>query len=501
MRRTLIVTFTLLLALLSAQPRQLPVVEIQGEGQVKIPLSQRGPLQFVAEAPRDSIPYLTPTTLPMALGTFGLPRARLKGAFEARMGTDFTLDLKARLHGLHPALPYLRVNIEEQALPNSFDRQSFEAFAKVVPDSTMEFDTRLRWQSADAAAYQQSAFNLAFFHRADSLRDRNWVLRNLSSSLWWENSSQLHDGSRTRHHNPGFWHSHSLETGKHRVDSRFGSSMGRFGLGSVYELPLKYPGLKKAQAGLMTDFRHLLPMLEVSYEKVFNPRFRLVAGNYPSLEPLTRSELAELYPWAGQPRLGRMPMSPLDLRIAVDHTLPPLFGLQPGPREKTPQNSLRISWRSAYDYNRPVLRAATVAATPVVSMEPAWNNALSADARIRLPWGWLEQTLSLPLEHLPHQRLIRSPYSPMLTASTAFTYKIGTFDASIRLAQYLHQEDQLGHNLPEVSDLSIKAAYSPCPALQLTAELLNVFNTPRHLWKGLPDQGRELRVGARYLWR
>jgi len=241
--------------------------------------------------------------------------------------------------------------------------------------------------------------------------------------------------------------------------------------------------------------------VDLHYEKLFSTRLKLQAGNYPSLTPLSRTALMDAYPWAGQPRLGRAQMSPIDIRLRLEQALPAWFGLQPNHRERTPQNSLSVALRSTFSYSHPILRQANIGPIPKLMLEPLWENNLSALAKVRLPWGWLEQELTVGLQHLPHQGDIRAPYSPLLGSSTAYRYADGKLEAGILLEQYYNREDHLGRNLREFIDFSLDAAYQICTRVLINLEVQNLLGGRYILFRGLPDRGREIRLGASYTWR
>ena len=476
-----------------------------GEGKVQMPLAQRGTPLFQAAVPVDSLPYFTPSSLPWYSGSILPFYPPLKGRLQARLGTDWSAGIGARLYRLHPMLPHVVLDTDYDFLPQSFVSQRYSLYAEAVPDSSLEFQTLIKYLVSDADAYHNNAFTMIFIHNADSLRDRSWGLRKVRNRLWWENSSQLHTGYRDRHTVPGFWHSHSLSIDNHHLDNQFGSSMGRFSISSAFAIPYGIKGVRKLSAGFMSDMYHLLPLVNIHYEKAIAPRLRLQAGNYPELLPITRTELLEQFPWAGQARLGRPRMSPLDFRLRLEMDLP---GRQPSSSRQSPaqdpdaaQPSISLCLRNSYHYNEPVLRQAGGSAIPSQRFEPLWHNSLSASARIKLPWAWLDQALSLELRHLPHQNGIRAPYSPMITSSTSLRYTSARLEASAELLQLYHRKDQFGGKLPEFIDLNLSASYLLCKRISLVAQLQNLLGNRLFYWKGLPPKKRELSLGVIYLWK
>jgi outer membrane receptor protein involved in Fe transport len=134
-------------------------------------------------------------------------------------------------------------------------------------------------------------------------------------------------------------------------------------------------------------------------------------------------------------------------------------------------------------------------------LEPLWQNSLSAQAGFRLPWGQINQSLSLDLRHLPHQRYIREPYSELINSRTQFSGRYQSLTASMSLDQRYSRKDHLGGYLPESIDISLEAGWQVCRNLRIRAELTNLLGSKYIQWRGLPQTGRELRLGASYTWR
>jgi hypothetical protein len=83
-------------------------------------------------------------------------------------------------------LPLVVLDTDYDFLPQSFDSQRYSLYAQAVPDSSLEFQTLIKYLGSDADAYHNNAFAMIFIHTADSLRDRSWGLRRVRNRLWWE---------------------------------------------------------------------------------------------------------------------------------------------------------------------------------------------------------------------------------------------------------------------------------------------------------------------------
>lgn len=501
MKQAIFCVILICFSALVAQPVQLPVVEIQGEGQVRIPLAKRGALPFISSEVSDSLEHFIPNSLPAFRPLDSKINPPLKARFAGSLGTDWQLRLTGSVYGLDPVIPHLRLDLNQLYYPLQHRYLEHQLHALLMPESGLQLSTRVRHQYADAKSYRGSAFTWGFYHHADSLMDKSYSLTQLQTRVWWESSSQRSFGNSIRHNTPGLWHEHSIHKDKHHLTNSLGSSMGRFAFSSVYELPFEVKGLKHASAGLMSDMGHLWPRLQAHYEHTFRAGTVLWAGNYPALIPQTRASLLESYPWALQPRLGKAVLSPMDIRLGLTEELPYISKAIPGTGQKSPANRIGITFRSAFAYNRPVLRDTGLSRLPYLNLESMWENDISLNAQIRLPWVDISQDLSLQLRHLHHQNLIRAPYSSLVESHTAIGCKYDKLDARLSLDQFFCQEDHQGKNLPEAIDLSLNARYQLLAQLTLQAELLNVFNS-RHLsWKGLPGTHREFRIGAGWLYR
>ncbi|MCB5229171.1 MAG: hypothetical protein LHW44_03755 [Candidatus Cloacimonetes bacterium] len=493
------VLFILLCGMLVAQTSELPVVEIMGDAQVKIPLAKRSSLPFTIITHSDSLGPFFPVGIPPIPKPASPYKKPLKGWFSGRVNTDWNVFAQGSLYNLHRRVPHLRVDLENRFLPDHFKHMDHQAFASLVFDDTFQPKSRLHYQHSSADQYVANALYLSASHHADSLSDKGITLHQVDTRLWWENTWQRNASERDYHLNPGFWNSHRLQYEDHLVDTHLGSAMGRFAIASAYHVTLRFSGLMKASLGLMSDLHHVLPQIQVHYERPLSPSLLLQAGNYPGMQPLTRSQLMQQYPWGIQPTLGSIPFSPLDMKAQITYTLPPIWKDIYSHQSPQPLNNITGGIRSAYTYNQPVLKEGNTP-IPIISLEPAWNHSLSCNALFRLPWGVLRQELAFNLNYLPHQGGIRAPYSPRFISQTSFSYQYRKLVANLILDQCYNQKDHQKRNLPEVIDLSLTTQYRYSPALWFEGGLQNILNKAHIQWEGLPTEGRKLYLQAKYIW-
>ena len=194
--------------------------EIMGEGKVQMPLAQRGTPLFQAAVPVDSLPYFTPSSLPWYSGSILPFYPPLKGRLQARLGTDWSTGIDARLYRLHPMLPQVVLDTDYDFLPQSFDSQRYSLYAQAVPDSSLEFQTLIKYLVSDADAYHNNAFTMIFIHNATACGPLLGTEEGEETACGGKTSSQLHTGYRDRHKSRVFAQS-SLSIDNHHLDNQF----------------------------------------------------------------------------------------------------------------------------------------------------------------------------------------------------------------------------------------------------------------------------------------
>ncbi len=486
---------------LLAQSHVLPSLEVLGEAPIKIPLGPKTSLPFVSAEAQDSLPDFYFSSVPN-LQTISLPKnPALKGRFAARLTSAGRLGLSASLYNPYPKLSHAKMDIYDEFLSRGFHQQNYQIGASVLADSTLDLDVFMSYKSSSAKAYQADAFTLSAAFTVDDIAETDIFLKDIHNRFWWETSFQNYGSKDSKHQNPGFWHSSSIQFEDHVIDSSVGTSMGRLAIQSSYRSNLEYQGVTLLKAGLMSDMYHLLPYLDVYWQKSINPDLLLIAANNPSLKSYKRSSLLEEYPWAGQNRKGRAQMSPINLNFRAQHALPTILGQSLSLEEYHPQNHVAIQVQSAYIYNDVVLVQNPSATLPALSLQSAWKNSVDIQGSVTLPWGMVTQSIKTNLEYLPHQNMIRKPYSPLVELKTAFIHEKETYQASINLNQHYFMKDQQGRPLSKAIDLSLLGSWKLMPGWKLCAEWRNIFGLAHTEFKGLPLPKREVLLGVQYLWR
>lgn len=500
MRKLLLFILLCVCFSLAAKPHVLPSLEVLGEGQVKIPLGPRGALSFEGVEVRDSLPDFIPSTqqiLPMK------PREELptlRGRFAADLSIAPSFKLSASLYHLHPRLEFVRADVYDKFFRKGFSHQDYMLGAAIQAHDALKINTALRYQDASAKGYQSNAFLWGIAFDLDDLLDKNWPLKDIHTSLWWENSSHCHDSLSTKHRHPGIWHHHTISLKDHTVENLFGTSLGRFAALSAYHTPWEYKELKLQKLGLMSDMSHILPVVDVYWQHSPSPKWLLSAANAPTLKHYNRSMFLADYHWAAQTDKGRARMVPLNLQLKLQRALPSLFGSY-SYQDKSPQNSVSLGIYSSFIYNAEVLIQTQDAALPYLNLEPKWHNRLQIAAMLRFPWFALNQSLSANLEHLPHQNHIRAPYSPIFEADTSLCHERQDYNLYLQFKQSYNCKDHQGRSLPEALSLDLGGSYLLLPQLRLKAEISNLLGRSLIVFNGLPQQNQEFRLGAQYLWR
>ncbi len=500
MRKLLLLVLICSCCFLSAKTHVLPSLEVLGEGQVKIPLGPRGALSFESTEVRDSLPDFIPSTqqlLPMQADE-SLPA--LRGRFSADLSIAPSFTLSASLYHLHPKLEFVRAEACDKFFTKGFSHQDYQLGAAIQAHRSFKLTTALRYQDAGAKGYQSNAFlfNMAF--DLDDLQDKTWLLRDLHTRLWWENSSHHYDSLSTKHQQPGIWHRHTVSLKGHKIENLLGTSLGRFAALSAYHTPIGYKELRLQKLGLMSDMSHILPVVDIYWQHSPTPKWLLSVANIPTLKHYNRSMFLADYHWAEQTDKGRAQMAPLNLQLKLQRALPSLFGSY-SYRDSSPQNSVSLGIYSSYIYNAPVLVAKGNAALPYLNLEPKWHNRLQLSSLLSFPWFTLNQSLCANLEHLPHQNHIRTPYSPVFEAITSLRHERQDYDLYLQFKQSYNCKDHLGRSLPEALSLDLGGSWMPLPHLKLKAELINLLGRPLVVFNGLPTQNQEFRLGVQYLWR
>ena len=484
---------------LVAKTHVLPSLEVLGEGQVKIPLGPRGALSFEGVEVRDSLPDFIPSTqqiLPMKAQD-ALPP--LRGRFAADLSIAPSFKLSASLYHLHPNLEFVRADIHDKFFKKGFSHQDYLLGAALQAYDKLKIDTALRYQDASAKGYQSNAFLFSLAFDLNDIQDKGWHLREIHTRLWWENSSHHYDGLSTKHQRPGVWHHHTVSVENHTIENLFGTSLGRFAALSAYRTPIEYKDLKLQRVGLMSDMSHILPAVDLFWQHSPSPKWLLSVANVPTLEHYSRSSFLADYHWAGQTDKGRAQMAPLNLQIKLQRSLPALFGSY-SYMDNSPQNSVSLGINSSYIYNAEVLIQKQTA-LPYLNLEPKWHNWLQIASLLKFPWFSLNQSLSVNLEHLPHQNHIRAPYSPIFEANTSLRHEQQDFALCLQFNQSYNIKDHQGRSLPEALSLDFGVSYQLFPQIQLKAEILNLLGRPLIVFNGLPVQNQEFRLGVQYLWR
>lgn len=347
----------------------------------------------------------------------------------------------------------------------------------------------LFFQDVAADSASSTLYSLALHNTARRLRVGSLAFSDLRTQASYAALEQEYGLSLASERDFGFAHQHILSWERHTLHNGFWLQDSAVGLALRYRVPLPVNILPEASIGLMTDFVHLLPSIDLHRRIILKPDLYLELSNRPTISS-----------WPLAVRKQSQPYSPLNLDDQL--TLTPLnFTANAykvfGSRGK--DQWLGFFHNTTLHYNEPQLILPAAAQLPVEGFSDLLCNKTGLELHFKAWDVAVEQNLYLNLEHLPESDWRRKSYSPLLAAQTFIQRPLGNMMINADLEQRYFMRDERGQDLSNIIDLSLALNYPINPDLQITASLENIFNTPHHELGGLPEHGRTFRIALRYL--
>ncbi|MCB5247997.1 MAG: hypothetical protein LHW57_08240 [Candidatus Cloacimonetes bacterium] len=475
---------------LLAQPQVLPSVEIRSGTPIKAPLIKK-PVVFPLEVPADSIPPRIPPVFSGRHEFAPPPSGNIRPLkLDFSTGTTAETKLTTSWYSASGSLPLLRLDADLRVPAAGISRSALSGSVQSIFSENLSLNHLLSWQQSKFRSFSAGALSYSVSHRQSELELAGFRLSALQTGLSLEGLEQDLAGTRSSDFALGIRHSHLLSWRELDLKNRLVLQDTALGLAAQYRVPWLGKRLPELDLGLMTDFIHVLPALDL------HKRFPLGNGRY--LELNNRTELAsrsfqslrELYPWSVLPQRERLVMTPLNLSLG---------GWQSFGAEASPLRLAGLRQNLSYSYNQPQLYVRDVSGQTWLRQEDVFSCRLGGDLRLHY-LGWeIAQDLSLNLEYLPDDRWRRRPFSPLLSAVTTASRKLGELDILATLDQRYWQRDEFEAQLPPVFDLSLELRYPLRPGLALTASLANIFHTPHQDFGDIPQRGRSFMIAFRYL--
>lgn len=475
---------------LQAQPRVLPTVEIRSDASIQAPLIKK-PVDFPLSVPTDSIPPRVPPVFALRHQP-AKPSSGTVAPLHLEMSTDTSAEtqLAASVYPWSETLPLIRLDAALFVPRAGFASTAINAGAQTNFAADLRLNHLLSWQQAKAGNFNTGALSYGLAHSFPALNLAEVNLADLRTDLSLEGLEQDLDGAVSSDFALGIRHSHELDWRGYQLANSLVLQDTAFGLALQYQTPWLQGHLDKLDLGLMTDFVHLLPALDIHKRFLLDRGRYLEVGNRADLQNRTFQTLREQYPWSVLPERERLVMTPLNLYLS---------GWQQWNSEDALFSLAGLRQNLSYSYNQPQLYVRDVSGHTWLRQEDVFSYRLGGDLRLHY-LGWeIAQDLSLNLEYLPDDRWRRRPFSPLLSAGTTASRKLGELDILATLDQRYWQRDEFEAQLPPVFDLSLELRYSLRPGLALTASLANIFHTPHQDFGDIPQRGRSFMIAFRYL--
>ncbi len=486
MRKILFPLFLFACLSLLAQPYVLPSLEIRSEGPLLAPFPKK-PVTFPQEAVPDSL-------LPQIPPVYSLrhnpakPQAGTRHPFRLEMDMDtsvrtsFSFSHRPQNH----FVSLWRLDGDFWVPATDYYRSGLALGLSTRSGELLPSHHQFSFQKSQTAAFTGETYSYSTQKDFESIDFGAVDFKDIRSRLSLEKTSQnLYEDSFSSF-NLGLNHSHIMRFERQSFVNRFVFQERELGLALQYRAPWLQEWLPRFDLGLMTDFHHILPALDIHKRLVFLGGKYLELGNKTEIKTLSRHEVSETLPWVYLPSRPRLEMKPLDIYLQGwkigDGTLLRHVGLG---------QNLRFS------YNQPDVYAPASQAFLRQASVFSWE--LGGEAGLNIQGCRLDQDLSLDLQWLKTETWSLRPYSPRLKAKTQASYALKELDIWTSLDQRWFSQDESRQALPNVFDLSFGFTWPIFPDLRLSMSLQNLFDTKYPAPGGLPESGLGLRFAFRWL--
>lgn len=466
-------------AVLYAQPQILPTVEISSADSVRAPL-YRKELTFPSEVPADSLLNYVPSGTPVA---YVQPQLSKDYHRVARFCLDLDSSLAGALSGTfyldRKILPLLAFDARASYPEGDSYTQSFGLYAQTRLGKHWLLSHRLDWLDSEHDGFSSSGLGYSLDHRADSLRAFKLSLNQVVSRFSLGQLTQRLGAWDSDEFGFLLKHSHELSFPSLSLKNALLLQDGTFGLASLYQ-DAQWPGTATdLRLGLMTDFTHLLPAVELFHRFTLAPDRYLELANRPSLDGTQFNALALTHPFSQVPEDAEIAMTPLNFSLQAWQG----FG------KVGPLQLLGFSHTARYTYNEPQIFSLPGSQTAQAYAD-ILNNVTRLELRLSLGEIKLEQCLELNLEHLPAANWRRKSHSPLLRAATEAWLDLRKLRFALTLEQRYWQTDELGDALPAYANLGLSVSHQLQRGINLKLGLDNLLNTPEYFPGNLPSRGR-----------
>lgn len=474
---------------LSAQTQKLPPVEISSDVTPKAPLIKK-PLLLNFEVPEDSIPFYLPRVY---TAKYMLPEIADKElqplSLNLGMKSDYSAYFDAFLFTHNSLIPYLDFN-------SNFYIPGTNRLLKTLQVNTLldvhpfpESVHNLFYQDTSSDSFSSSLISYNLFVPANDIVYGKISLHQLQTWINVENINQKDNQDTRDDFSLGIRHSNDFSYKNNTFSNSFLFQDSALGINVQYHLnfiPEKYPEI---EAGLMTDFNHLLPSVNLHKRWILGPGKQLELANNAEIKSFSLKKLKSDSPWTSVPEKDYISMSPLNLynfywiKFKPENRIWDKFGLG---------QNIKFSYNVPSIYSNPLSDQTYYRYEKVFAYQPQMEFSFKVKKLN------CYQNLKLNMEFLPDNNWKRKSYSPLLTANTSITAKYKNLNIITTLEQEYFRYDENYSYLPVILDLSLEALYPIEENLMLSLQLQNIFNTPYQLPGNLPSSGRAFFISLKY---
>ena len=474
---------------LVAQTQKLPPVEISSEVAPKAPLIKK-PLNFNFEIPQDSIPPYLPRVytakyMPPAITDKEMQPLSLN----IGMKSEFSSYLYAALFTNNSQLPFIDFdgNFSVPGTNRSLKNLQLRALSDFHP--LPEFAHNLQYQEASSDSFSSSMVSYTLFAPAKNLTKGKISLNQVQTWINVENLNQKDNQDSVDDFSFGIRHSNDFTFKDNTFSNLFLFQDSAWGIKAQYHInltPEKYPAL---EAGLMTDFNHLLPSINLHKRWITGPGKQLELENKAELTSFSLAHLKSNSPWTIVPEKDYICMSPLNLSNFYWINFKP---------ENRLWNKIGFGQNIKFSYNVPSIYSNPVSGQTYYRFEEVFSYQPQMEFSFQVKDLNCYQNLKVNMEFLPDKNWQRKSYSPLLTAYTSIKSKYKNLNLITTLEQEYFRYDEDHNYLPFIFDLSLEAQYPIEENLLLSLQLQNLFNTPYQLPGNLPSSGRTVFLLLKY---
>ena len=495
-RKTLILLspyLTLILFLipqiLSAQTQTLPPIEISSEIAPKAPIIKK-PLLLTVEIPKDSIPSYLPRVYTAKYKQPEIIDQELPPlSLNLGMKSDFSAYLYASIFTHKSHIPLL--DIDGSFYVPGINRSLKSLQTRVLSDfyPFSELAHNLLYQEATSDSFSSSLISYTLYSPANNIATGNLSLNNLQTWINLEDISQKEGQDSLDDFSLGIRHSHYFTWKNNTFANLFLYQDSAWGINSRYKINLKPGKYPTIEAGLMTDFTHLLPSINLHKNWIIAPGKQLELANQTELKSSSLATYKSDSPWTLVPEKDYIIMSPLNLSS---------FYWIKFKSENPIWDKIGFGQYIKFSYNVPSISANPISGQTYYHYDKVFSYQPQMEFSFKIKDLNCYQNLILNMEFLPNKNWQRKSYSSLLTANTSVNTKYKNLNLITTLQQEYFRFDENQNYLPFIFDLSFEVQYPIEENLMLSAQLQNIFHTPYQMPGNLPSSGRAFFIMLKY---